>query len=304
LKNQRQELQTSGIYLFISGKRGIGVVCSLVELGYKIEKIFVPNDGTMDENKRFSKVFNNENIINICKDKLKNLNTFIDTKPLLFIVAGFPYIFPDKIINLPQYGTINLHSGRLPQYRGGSPMNWQMINGEKYAGISIIQMNSSIDTGDILESRLIEIKEDYDIKDLHDIADKIYPEMVINVLKKIQKNSVNKIKQNSLKASYWHQRKDSDGKIDFNKMSCVEVERFVKALTKPYPGAWGKYKGKKLRIFKVEKIDINVKGSAGRICWIQGLGPIVVCSNRAIKLTEFRYDDGSIPRLMSGDFLE
>ena len=62
----------------------------------------------------------------------------------------FPYIFNKELLDTPKHGSINLHGGRLPKYRGGSPLNWQIINNEKYIGISIIQMDEGIDTGPIL----------------------------------------------------------------------------------------------------------------------------------------------------------
>ena len=102
-----------GIYLFLSGERGMRVASSLLESGYKIEKIFTPKDNIVNRDHNLTKVFNYENILNISKVTLKNLNSFIDVKAKLFIVAGFPYIFPKDVINLPEFGTINLHSGRV-----------------------------------------------------------------------------------------------------------------------------------------------------------------------------------------------
>ena len=121
------------------------------------------------------------------------------------------------------------------------------------------------------------------------MGDNIYPEMVLNVLKKMQSNSLDNVKQNDLDACYWHQRKDSDGKIDFKNMTSLEVDRFVKALAKPYPGAWITHNGKKLRIYKTNIIDMNIRGTSGRICWIQNLGPLVICSDQAISLNEYIY---------------
>ena len=68
----------------------------------------------------------------------------------LGLVCGFPHIFKEFQFNIPRYGLINLHAGKLPNYRGGSPLNWQIINDEKYFGISVIKIDKGIDTGDII----------------------------------------------------------------------------------------------------------------------------------------------------------
>ena len=93
-------------------------------------------------------------------------------EPELFIVAGFSEIFEEKLLDLPKFGTLNLHGGPLPKYRGGSPLNWQMINDEPDITISIIQMDKGIDTGDVLGEKTFSYSDEETIVDIHRKANK------------------------------------------------------------------------------------------------------------------------------------
>ena len=75
--------------------------------------------------------------------------------------------FPKELINAAKKNVINLHAGPLPEYRGGSPLNWQMINGENYIGISVIKMTKGLDSGPIYEKAKFKLKDKYNISDVH-----------------------------------------------------------------------------------------------------------------------------------------
>lgn len=85
----------------------------------------------------------------------------------VFVVAGFPHIFNQETLNLPKFGSINLHAGPLPKYRGGSPLNWQIINNEKKIGISIIKLNKKIDGGKILIKKYFDLGKNQNILNAH-----------------------------------------------------------------------------------------------------------------------------------------
>ena len=105
----------------------------------------------------------------------------------VYILAGLFKIVGKEFINSPKIMTINLHAGKLPEYRGSSPLNWALINGEKEFTLSIIKIDEGIDTGDILYERVM-LKEDiYDIKDLTRLTNENFPSMLIHVLRGIDK---------------------------------------------------------------------------------------------------------------------
>ena len=110
--------------------------------------------------------------INIIKN-LQERNVFeILKKTDLALVCGFPLIFSNKHLRLTKYGFLNQHAGTLPMYRGGSPLNWQIINDEKYFGISVIKINEKIDEGDIVVEKKFKLLKKYKIEHLHKIANK------------------------------------------------------------------------------------------------------------------------------------
>jgi methionyl-tRNA formyltransferase len=106
--------------------------------------------------------------------------------PRLSMILGYPKIFRKSLIESPELGTINLHAGPLPQYRGGSPLNWQILNGEEMAGISIIQIDEGIDTGPVLAEAKFPIGPDDAISDAHDNVNKRFPELLLDVLSQIE----------------------------------------------------------------------------------------------------------------------
>lgn len=289
------------IIVFLNGERGLEVVKELKKSGHGILKCVIPL------NKKYNKLekeikkknigclrFENVNSNNAIL-KLKNLNS------KLFIIAGYSTIFKEQLIKLPSKGAINLHAGRLPQYRGGSPLNWQLINGEKRAVISIVRVDKEIDAGNILKEKDIIIKNFTDIKELHNKANKLFPQLIKNIIDKIE-NLKGRV-QNKKKSIYWHQRNDNDGHIDFKKINALQANRLVRALTKPYPGAWANLERKKVRIYKIEIPQFNLFGKPGRVCFIQKQGPYVICKDKAILIKSYIIEGNSGIKLKNGQFL-
>jgi methionyl-tRNA formyltransferase len=231
-----------------------------------------------------------------------NVAKLLAFEPELFIIAGHPTIFRSSLLAVPRFGTLNLHAGRLPQYRGGSPLNWQLMNGEDEAGISVIRADKGIDTGPVLVERMFPIGRDDTIADLHTRANSLFPNMVLEALNLVETGH-NGRQQAELASQYWHQRSDADGQIDFCRMTAIEVDRMVRALTRPYPGAWSKSEGQRVRIFEARLPELVLRGSPGRICYMQGNGPYVVCSDRAILVTDYLVEGDKQMRLRHGTYL-
>ena len=115
------------------------------------------------------------------------LNKLDKIKPDLMILVGYSAcILKKEIYNIPKYGTINLHASLLPRYRGGSPLNWVIINGEKYTGISIIKVNKGIDTGKILAQQKILIRKRENILTLTKKVNKLYPKLLYQTIQKFR----------------------------------------------------------------------------------------------------------------------
>ena len=117
------------------------------------------------------------------------------------------------MLRLPKYGVINCHAGILPKYRGGSPLNWQIINNEKYFGITTLLANEKIDGGDIIFEKKFLLKKNYDINNLHNITNREFPKIVEkSILKILLKKPLKKQKELKL---YFKQRTERDSYLDF-----------------------------------------------------------------------------------------
>lgn len=274
------------LVIFLNGDRGIEVVKYLKKKKCIIDLIVVEKKETIKilKNKFFiKKVHFSKNINN-------NYKFLKDFKNSIFISAGFSRIFSKNIINIPNF-FLNLHAGRLPKYRGGSPLNWQIINNEKYYGISIIKLKSGIDTGDIYGEKKIKLELNDNISSVHKKVNLEFPKLLYIVLEKIVKKGIKLLKQNNRKAIYWHQRSDLDGYIDFKKKKAIEVYNFVRALSYPYKGAWALCDNfKKVRILKVKLQKYKIKGNPGHIFFLRGKGLNVVCKDRAIEILSYKFE--------------
>lgn len=208
-------------------------------------------------------------------------------KPQLHVVAGFPQIFRKPLLRVPKRGTINLHAGRLPQYRGGSPLNWQIINGEKEIGISTVLMDEGIDSGRVLATSRFRLAPQDTIREAHAKANALFPGILMRAIRKVLlKGARAGRSQNPRNAGYWHQRGDEDGEIVFQRMGAREVICKVRALTHPYPGAWALLKGKRIRIYAAQMPKLSHRGTPGRVLGNRNGQLLVGCRDFAVCLTD------------------
>ncbi len=212
------------------------------------------------------------------------LNKLDKIKPDLMILVGYSAcILKKEIYNIPKYGTINLHASLLPRYRGGSPLNWVIINGEKYTGISIIKVNKGIDTGKILAQQKILIRKRENILTLTKKVNKLYPKLLYQTIQKISSGRIHYIKQ-SKKLKYFSKRKPEDGLINFQKFSAIKIERLVRALLPPFPGAYFVYKKLKFIIVNANIIKNKKKIEPGLIVSKSKNAIIISTKDNQIKL--------------------
>ena len=182
------------------------------------------------------------------KDFVEIIRTVI--RPDLIVLVGYAQLIKEKILGIPKHGCINLHASPLPYYRGAAPLNWMLINGEKKGALSIIKVDEGVDTGDILKQITFDIKKDYDINNLIAISLKEYPNMLCDVIAEIANGKCKSIKQDSKSGSYFTKRFPRDGYINFSLMTAEQIHNKIRALTKPYPGAFSFYNKNKVFFLK------------------------------------------------------
>ena len=138
-------------------------------------------------------------------DKIKrqeNIEVLKNCEPDFIIVVAYGQLLNKEILDLPKYGCINVHASLLPKLRGAAPLNWAIINGEKTTGVTTMLMDVGLDTGDMLLKSEIDITDDMNVGELHDALMYQGADLLIETLKGIEKNEINKIKQDDSLSNY------------------------------------------------------------------------------------------------------
>jgi methionyl-tRNA formyltransferase len=217
--------------------------------------------------------------------------------PDLMILSGYNQILKKEILTIPRKGTINLHGGRLPEYRGGSPINWQIINGETQGACSIIYVDEGIDTGDIIAQGLYDIGPYETAGEIADKTLKIFPELLIGALERIKSGKIVAIKQDHSAGKYYCKRYPQDGRIDWKTMTSLEIHNLSRALNGPQlPGSFSVLNGETVIIWKTKLSSIEVKGVPGRVALKAHGGVIVLAKDKGLVITEIKV--GKNPEVM------
>ena len=225
-------------------------------------------------------------------EQIKNLN------PDYIFVIGLSQIIPKYIIDMAQKGVVGFHPTPLPKFRGRAAMVWQILLGVHETKCTLFFIDEGMDSGDILGQEEYVIDEnDYAI----DVQKKLHialRKLTNRVLNQILDGSIQPKKQNEAEATYLLVRRPEDGHIDWNK-SADEIHRLIRAVSKPYPGAFGLYDGEhKIIIWRAEK-HTNTKyyGLPGQIAEIKNGYIDVLCSDGIIRIQEFDNKDNIMLRV-------
>ena len=185
-------------------------------------------------------------------EKIINLKSQIfDLKPDLMIVAAYGQILPKEILEIPKYGCLNIHPSLLPSWRGPSPIQYTILNGDKKTGVTIIKMTEKVDAGPIVAQKELNFltgKETFEM--LNNKLAKLGAELLIETIPRWLKGEIKLKPQDESKATYSKILTFEDGKIDWKK-PIDYIDRQVRALN-PEPGTYTFYKGKILKILETE----------------------------------------------------
>lgn len=172
--------------------------------------------------------------------------------PDVIVVVAFGQLLPERILNLPKYGCINVHASLLPAYRGAAPIQWAVIDGLKETGVTTQHMEKGLDTGDIICQRVITLAEDETGGSLFDRLGEEGAKVLVTTLEQLEGGTATRTKQDDSKSSYAKKLTKEMGKIDFNK-DAVELERLIRGLN-PWPSAFTYLQDKILKIFVAKVI--------------------------------------------------
>lgn len=168
----------------------------------------------------------------------------------IFVVAAFGQILSEEILAMPKYGCVNIHASLLPRYRGAGPIQWAIINGEKITGVTIMQMDKGLDTGDMLFRAEVAIAADETADTLHDKLAAVGARLIVEALAKIGAGDVTPVKQDDEASCYAKMLTKTMGKIDWQ-MEAEKLDCLIRGLIS-WPGASTGFRGKTLKIWKEE----------------------------------------------------
>jgi methionyl-tRNA formyltransferase len=183
--------------------------------------------------------------------------------PDINIIVAFGQLFPAELINHPEYKTINIHASLLPKYRGASPINWAVINGDAFTGVTYQFIEQRLDAGDIIYQEKMPIAPEDDSITLFGKLSLLSAASVLKVLDMIASGNVIRVKQDESKACTVKTLKKEEGKIDFNAPAVSIVNR-VRGLL-PWPVAYCLFRGKKIKIYSAETASCGMEGRPGEI---------------------------------------
>lgn len=223
---------------------------------------------------------------------VENVKIIKELQPDYIFVIGFSQLVKKEIIDSAKIGVIGFHPTPLPKMRGRAANAWQVLLGIHETKCTLFFINEQIDSGDILgQQQYIIDDEDYAIDVERKINEALY-KLAKKILTEIKNGIVNPIKQNDADATYLLKRSPEDGKINWDS-SIIDIHRLIRAVSKPYPGAFGHYDGKhKIIIWRAEmKKNIKYIGMPGQIAYI-GNGVIdVVCKDGLLHITDYENID-------------
>lgn len=173
-------------------------------------------------------------------------------QPDVIVVAAYGKILPEYILNYPKYGCVNVHASLLPKYRGASPINFVIINGEEKTGITTMLMDKGLDTGDMLLWRETTITPEDDVESLHDRLALIGGELICETLDGLEKGTVKRTPQSG-ETCYAPLITAETKKLSFN-LTKREIINKIRGLS-PVPGAIATAGGKTVKVFAAEEID-------------------------------------------------
>ncbi len=213
----------------------------------------------------------------------------------LSVMAGYARILGRDLLSVPRLGTINLHGGRLPEYRGGSPVNWQIINGEEHGACSILYADEGIDTGDVLAAEPYEIGPDTTAGEATARTLEIFPPLLVEVLRRIEEGNARGTRQDPAAGRYWSKRHPWDGEIDWEKLTDREVHNLVRGLEGPgLPGAFTHLAGERFEVHRTRILEETICGPPGRIALKLHGGVAVICRNRGVLVLSANRGGGEV----------
>jgi UDP-4-amino-4-deoxy-L-arabinose formyltransferase/UDP-glucuronic acid dehydrogenase (UDP-4-keto-hexauronic acid decarboxylating) len=221
-----------------------------------------------------------------------------ESRPDILFSFYYRQLIRRDILDIPKAGCLNLHGSLLPKYRGKAPINWVLVNGERETGVTLHYMTPRPDDGDIVAQKRIAVSDDDTALTLHRKAAQAAEKLLDEILPSIKNGTAPRIPQNHGQATYFGGRRPADGEIDWFK-TAREVKNLVRAVTKPFPGAFSFIGERKCFFWQVREVGLEATGYLpGKIISIK---PLTITTGENGILVDYGQAEGSI--YMTGEQL-
>ena len=267
-----------------------GVCCVFTQPDKKVgrKQIITPPCVKIEAQKRNIRVYQ--------PDTLKSDDVYElikDISPDVVVVAAYGKIVPKRILDIPKYGCINIHASLLPKYRGAAPIQWSVINGDEYTGVTIMKMGEGIDTGDIIKQEKVKIGINDTAEDVFEKLSMLGSDMILDVLSDIENLSFTP--QDESMATYAKMMDRSICDLDFTQ-SAYMVHKKICGLYS-WPIAQTKIRSKRVKIYRSE--ISTMEGEPGTVLSVDPL--VIGCSQGSVRILELQIEGKK--RMDAGSFV-
>lgn len=250
----------------------VGALKSLAENGYEIAGVVTQPDKPRGRGKASAMTPVKEAALElgltVYQPSRVREQSFMDTvralNPDVIVVSAFGQIIPKALLELPRYGCVNIHASLLPKYRGAAPIQWAVMDGEPVSGVTIMQMDEGLDTGDMLAKTEVPLEPDETGGSLFDKLSRAGAELLIRTLPALEQGTLTPEKQPlESPTAYARMIRKEDGRIDWN-LEAEAIERRIRGLN-PWPSAYTELTGKILKIWRAEVLPKESEQAPGTV---------------------------------------
>lgn len=217
----------------------------------------------------------------------------------LMIVIGYGLLLPVEILQAPRFGCWNAHISLLPRWRGAAPVQRAILAGDQETGVTIMQMNEGLDTGDILKQKTCPINPNDTSAILHQRLANLSAELLLEILPDLLHNKLNPVPQDNAKATYAAKINKAEAKVNWQNSALV-IDRQVRAFN-PWPIAFTEYQGQNIRLWQTHAEPYAHQQAPGAILQIEKSGLLVATRDGALRILELQLPGGK--RLLFSEFL-
>ena len=227
-------------------------------------------------------------------------NVLSSFAPQVLVVVAYGLILPTEILSVPRFGCLNVHASLLPRWRGAAPIARALQAGDSITGVTIMKMDSGLDTGPIIAKREVPIEDEDTAATLHDKLAQVGAELLVETLPKLTTGLLKAQKQDDSAATYAPKLSKAEGRIDWQRRAS-DILNQIKAFN-PWPVAFTFHLGERVRVLRAQVLtDLTNQLPVGSICFVGKEGIGVTCGQGVLRLLELQRNGGK--PLSAGDFI-